>query len=63
MELAIDVEQEIDGRWIAEVCNIASVLVYGDTRDEAIERAKALASEVMRDWHNGTFFSNPCSSV
>jgi predicted RNase H-like HicB family nuclease len=32
----IEVEQETDGRWLAEVVDLAGVMAYGDTRDHAI---------------------------
>ena len=38
MPLIIEVEQEDDGRWLAEVPDIPGVLVYGQTREEVIER-------------------------
>lgn len=47
--LHVDVEREDDGRWIAEVADLPGVLAYGATRDEAIERAKALSLRVMAD--------------
>jgi predicted RNase H-like HicB family nuclease len=49
MSLAIEVEQETDGRWIAEVPALPGVLAYGQTRDEAIVRAQALAMRVLAD--------------
>lgn len=47
--LTIEVEREDDGRWIAEVGDLPGVLAYGDSREEAIERAKALSLRVMAD--------------
>jgi len=47
--LTVDVEREDDGRWIAEVGDLPGVLAYGQTREEAIERAKALSLRVMAD--------------
>lgn len=41
--LKIEVEQETDGRWIAEAVELNGVLVYGATREEAIEKCKSLA--------------------
>ena len=46
MKLAVETEQETDGRWIAEIAQIPGVLAYGATRDEAIARVVALALEV-----------------
>jgi predicted RNase H-like HicB family nuclease len=39
----IETEQETDGRWIAEITNLPGVMAYGQTEDEAIANAKALA--------------------
>ncbi len=47
--LQVEIEREDDGRWIAEVVELPGVLAYGVTRDEAIERAKALSLRVMAD--------------
>ena len=49
MGLAIEVEQEEDGRWLAEVPALSGVLAYGQTRAEAIDHAKALALRVIAD--------------
>lgn len=47
--LQVEVDREDDGRWIAEVEALPGVLAYGASREEAIERAKALALRVMAD--------------
>jgi predicted RNase H-like HicB family nuclease len=47
--LTMEVDQEEDGRWIAEVIELAGVLTYGQTRKEAIERAQALSLRVLAD--------------
>ena len=49
MNLAIELEQEDDGRWIAEIDELDGVLVYGGTRGEAIKHAEALALRVIAD--------------
>jgi predicted RNase H-like HicB family nuclease len=49
MNLTIELEQEEDGRWIAEIDELNGVMVYGVTREEAIENVKALAAEVLAD--------------
>lgn len=46
---AIELEQEDDGRWIADVPDLPGVLVYGQTRDEAIARVQSLAFRVLAD--------------
>lgn len=49
MIFSIDTEQEADGRWIAEIPDLPGALVYGATREEAIQRVQALALRVMAD--------------
>jgi predicted RNase H-like HicB family nuclease len=49
MNLTVETEREEDGRWIAEVPDLAGVLAYGTTRDQAIARAEALALRVLAD--------------
>lgn len=47
--LHIEVEQEEDGRWIAEIPILPGVLAYGDTRDKAIANVEALALRTLAD--------------
>lgn len=49
MNLLIEVDREEDGRWIAEVPDLPGVLAYGNTRQEAIDRAKTLSLRVIAD--------------
>ena len=49
MNLAIELEQEDDGRWIAEIDELDGVLVYGATKEEAIRNVKTLALRVVAD--------------
>ncbi|HMS11121.1 MAG TPA: type II toxin-antitoxin system HicB family antitoxin [Pyrinomonadaceae bacterium] len=49
MNLPIELEQEEDGRWIAEIDELDGVLVYGDTKEEAIRNVKTLALRVIAD--------------
>lgn len=49
MVYRIEVEQEEDGRWIAEVLELAGAMAYGRTRDEATARAKALALRAIAE--------------
>lgn len=46
---SIVVEQEVDGRWIAEVVELPGVLAYGASQDEAVAHAQALALRVIAD--------------
>ncbi|MCG3127564.1 MAG: hypothetical protein CHACPFDD_02428 [Phycisphaerae bacterium] len=49
MKLTIEIEQEADGRWIAEVPELPGVMVYGASRDQAIANAEALAFRVLAE--------------
>ena len=49
MQFTIEYEQEEDGRWIAEVLELPGALSYGQTRDDAIAHAQALALRVLAD--------------
>jgi len=48
MKLTIDLGQEVDGRWIAEVPEL-NVLLYGNSRLDAIQRAESAAREIVLD--------------
>lgn len=47
--MAIELDHEDDGRWIAEVLELPGVMCYGQTREEAISNAERLAIEVIAD--------------
>jgi predicted RNase H-like HicB family nuclease len=49
MKLRIEIEQEVDGRWIAEVMELPGVMSYGKTPEEAKLRVQALALRVIAD--------------
>lgn len=49
MRLAIELERETDGRWIAAIPGLPGVMVYGSTPDEAVATIKALALHVLAD--------------
>ena len=49
MPFPIEVEQEVDGRWIAEAPDVPGALAYGATRAEAIEKVQALCLRVLAD--------------
>ena len=49
MFLTLEIEQEADGRFIAEVPDLPGVLAYGATQEQAIARAQALALRVLAD--------------
>jgi predicted RNase H-like HicB family nuclease len=45
----VEYEQEEDGRWLAELTELPDVLVIGQTSEEAIVKALALAPRVLAD--------------
>ena len=47
--MIVEIDREEDGRWIAEIPDLPGVMTYGQTRDEAIAKAKALALRVFAD--------------
>ena len=49
MNFSIACEEEVDGRWIAEVLQLPGVLCYGTTADAAMARAEVLASLAMAE--------------
>ena len=49
MQLVLEVEQEADGRWLAEVVDLPGVLVYAATAEAAAAAAKALSLRVLAD--------------
>lgn len=49
MNRRIETEQKEDGRWIAKVPAIPGALVYGNTREEAVARVKALVLRIVAD--------------
>jgi predicted RNase H-like HicB family nuclease len=48
MKLTIELDREVDGRWIAEVPEL-NVLLYGDSRQDAIQRTQSAAQEIVLD--------------
>ncbi len=56
MKLTIEVEQESDGRWLAEVPELPGTMAYGLTRDQAIASVEPLALRVVAErLDNGEF--------
>ena len=49
VHLAIELDREEDGRWIAEALELPGVMCYGQTGDEAISNAERLPIEVIAD--------------
>ena len=49
MTFTVEVEQETDGRWIAEIPQIPGAMSYGTSRDETIARVEALGLRVLAE--------------
>jgi predicted RNase H-like HicB family nuclease len=48
MKLTIELDREIDGRWIAEIPEL-NVILYGESKQDAIQRAQSAAREIVLD--------------
>ncbi len=48
MKLTIELDREVDGRWIAEISEL-NILLYGDTKQDAILKAESAAREIVLD--------------
>lgn len=49
LRFIIETEREVDGRWIAEIPQVAGALAYGKTKEEAINKAYAIALRSVAD--------------
>lgn len=49
MQFTVETEQEVDGRWIAEVIEVPGVMKYGQSREEAVAYAEALVLRVIAE--------------
>jgi predicted RNase H-like HicB family nuclease len=48
-KFVVEIEQEDDGRWIAEVVALPGVTAYGASRAEALAKVEVLALRVLAD--------------
>jgi predicted RNase H-like HicB family nuclease len=49
MNFTLECEQEVDGRWIAEVPKLPGVLAYGSSSADAMSKTEVLALRVIAD--------------
>lgn len=47
--MKVEIEREEDGRWLAEIPELPGVMCYGETREEVVSKAMALALRVLAD--------------
>lgn len=49
LRFVIETELETDGRWIAEIPQVPGALAYGKTKEEAVNKAYAIALRSVAD--------------
>ena len=49
MTFQIEIEEEADGRWLAEVATLPGVMTYGVTQTDAVAKVQALALRVLAE--------------
>ena len=49
MTLLVEMEQEDDGRWLAEIPDLPGVMTYGSSANDARAKVQALALRVLAD--------------
>jgi predicted RNase H-like HicB family nuclease len=49
VNFTLECDQEVDGRWIAEVPELPGVLSYGNSAADAMSKAEILALRVIAD--------------
>jgi predicted RNase H-like HicB family nuclease len=45
----IELEREVDGRWLAAIDALPGVMCYGQDRDDAVAKVQALALRVIAE--------------
>ncbi|MBA3913207.1 MAG: type II toxin-antitoxin system HicB family antitoxin [Acidobacteriales bacterium] len=49
MEYRVELEQEEDGRWIAEFPDLPGAIAYGTSKEDAYAAAQAIALRIIAD--------------
>jgi predicted RNase H-like HicB family nuclease len=47
--MIVEIEQEKDNRWIAEVPSISGALAYGESQQEAVAKVETLVLRILAD--------------
>ena len=63
MTLSVEFDREEDGRFIADIPALPGCIVYGATREEALDKVKALAPHVVADMLEHGDLHEPIDSV
>jgi predicted RNase H-like HicB family nuclease len=45
----VEFDREKDGRWIADIPDLPGVMVYGESKEDALVKVQALAYRVLAD--------------
>jgi len=48
MKFTIELDREVDGRWIADIPAL-NVLLYEDSKEDALEKVRRAALEIIQD--------------
>lgn len=59
----VEFDREEDGRFLADIPALPGVMVYGQSREEALEKVKALALHVIADMLEHGELPEPIDSV
>ena len=49
MPIALEIDREEDGRWIAEIPSLPGCIAYGNTREEAVRAVEGLGLRVIAE--------------
>jgi len=49
LRFRVEVEREDDGRWLADIIELPGVMAYGQSEEEALSKAAALAFRVLAE--------------
>lgn len=49
MPFEIELDREVDGRWIAEIADLPGVMAYGQDEAEAVAKVQDLALRVVAE--------------
>lgn len=63
MTLIVEFEREEDGRFLADIPALPGTMAYGATREEALEKVKALALHVVAGMLEHGELPEPVDSV
>jgi predicted RNase H-like HicB family nuclease len=63
MQYRVEIEREDDGRWLADVVDLPGAMAYGETPEDAVKNAEALALRIIADRiEDGEYEVNPAVS-